>query len=146
MRLLLLCGLLINGLWLTSDAEAEPPLPDLSKPARIAEGVSGHVHPSICLTKNSNLLVIYSKSDNADNQLMLGRSSDGGRTWSKATTVPHVANITVHPGSLTTLQDGRILHVWGCFGPNRDRKLVHPAEAYPMSDWAKNEFLFSVPH
>ena len=38
---------------------------------------SGHVHPSICKTRDGTLVVVYKGA----NVLMVSRSSDGGETW-----------------------------------------------------------------
>jgi hypothetical protein len=80
------------------------------KHVRIASGVSGHIHPAICLTKSGSILVIFGQSDMRD--LRLSRSKDGGKTWSKPTPFPHIEKTKIYPGSLTTLKDGRIIHAW----------------------------------
>lgn len=80
------------------------------KPVRIGSGVSGHVHPAACVTKKGTVLVIYSKSDYKD--LRITRSEDGGNTWSGPAAVPPTKKLSIYPGSLTTLSDGRIVHAW----------------------------------
>jgi len=77
---------------------------------RIAGDVSGHIHPAACVTKSGVILVIYSKSDFKD--LRLSRSSDGGKTWSEPVAAPNTEKLSIYPGSLTTLGDGRIVHAW----------------------------------
>lgn len=37
----------------------------------------GHIHPSICRTKDGTLIVVYKGA----NVLMRARSTDGGKTW-----------------------------------------------------------------
>jgi len=77
---------------------------------RVASGVSGHVHPAICVTPAGTILVIFSQSEFKD--LRLTRSSDGGKTWSPPIPFPGTEQLTIYPGSLTVLKDGRIVHFW----------------------------------
>ncbi len=81
-----------------------------AKPVRIASGVSGHIHPAICLSKKGTIVVIFGQSDMRD--LRLATSTDGGKTWSKPAPFEHTAKLAIYPGSLTTLKDGRIVHAW----------------------------------
>lgn len=80
------------------------------QPIRIGSGVSGHIHPSACVTKSGTVIVSYCKSEAKD--LLISRSTDGGRTWSEPTESPVTEKIAMYPGSLTTLADGRIVHLW----------------------------------
>ena len=77
---------------------------------RITSGVSGHIHPSLCLTKKGTLVAIYGRVEYKD--LRVTRSTDGGKTWSEPAPFPPTKNINYYPGSLTTLKDGRLLHTW----------------------------------
>src|SRR5262245_42226714 len=92
------------------------PLSTTSLPAdeapyvRLASGVSGHVHPAACVTKKGTVLVIFGQQEYID--LRITRSSDGGRTWSEPAKYGPTQKANIYPGSLTTLADGRILHVW----------------------------------
>ncbi len=80
------------------------------KYVRLASGVSGHVHPAICVTKSGAVLVIFNQFEYKGLRQTL--SSDGGRTWSKPVPFTPAAQLITYPGSLTTLSDGRILHAW----------------------------------
>ena len=100
------CLALLPLLGLSPARAADAP----ARPPRIASGVSGHVHPAACVTKNGTILVIFSQSDFKD--LRLTRSADGGRTWSEPVPAPHTEKLSIYPGSLTTLRDGRVVHVW----------------------------------
>src|SRR5581483_11969244 len=91
-------------------AFAEQPPPDLPRPVRIADGVKGHIHPAICVARSGAIVVIFSKADFKD--LRVSRSTDGGKTWSEPAPFPHTKDMAIYPGSLTTLADGRIVHVW----------------------------------
>jgi hypothetical protein len=83
---------------------------DLPKPVRIASGVSGHIHPAACVSTKGTVVVIYCQSDYKDHRLT--RSTDGGLTWSKPEPFPPTVKLSIYPGSLTTLKDGRLVHAW----------------------------------
>ena len=88
-----------------SVAETNP-----SPPVRIETGVSGHIHPALCVTAKGTLVGVFCKSE--FKPYLLTRSTDGGRTWTKPTLFPPTAQTAVYPGSLTTLADGRLVHAW----------------------------------
>lgn len=102
--------LMLTGLTVQAVAQDKPqPVAD-AKGVRLASGVSGHIHPAACVAKSGAILVIYSQSNYRD--LRLSRSTDGGLTWSPPAPVPPTEKLSIYPGSLTTLADGRIVHVW----------------------------------
>jgi hypothetical protein len=82
----------------------------LPPPVRIDSGVSGHIHPALCITKKGTLVAMYCKSEYQP--YLITRSTDGGKTWSKPALFPHTVKTQVYPGSLTTLADGRLVHAW----------------------------------
>src|SRR5687767_14623531 len=86
------------------------------KPVRIASGVSGHIHPAVCVTKKGTVVVFYSQADYRD--LRQTTSSDGGKTWTKPAPFKHTEKQSFYPGSLTTLKDGRLLHAWNVWYPD----------------------------
>lgn len=79
---------------------------------------SGHVHPSICKTRDGTLVVVYKGA----NVLMVCRSSDSGETWSeprkietskfRPAEIRPVKKFEVYPGTADLLADGRILVTW----------------------------------
>jgi hypothetical protein len=77
---------------------------------RLDSGVSGHIHPALCLTRKGTLLVVYCHAEYKPYRIT--RSTDGGKSWSEPVLFPPTANMQVYPGSLTTLADGRIVHAW----------------------------------
>src|SRR5882724_6326661 len=77
---------------------------------RLDTGVSGHIHPALCVTKKGTLIAVYCHAEYKPHRVT--RSTDGGKTWSKPALFPHTVNTQVYPGSLTTLADGRIVHAW----------------------------------
>ncbi|MSU77498.1 MAG: exo-alpha-sialidase [Gemmataceae bacterium] len=83
---------------------------DSALPVRIETGVSGHIHPALCVSKKGTLVAVYCKSEYKP--YLVTRSTDAGKTWSKPTLFPHTVNTQVYPGSLTTLADGRLVHAW----------------------------------
>ena len=87
---------------------------------RIASEVSGHIHPAACVSRSGTVVVIYGKADMK--QLHVTRSTDGGRTWSKPVQEPRTEKLSIYPGSLTALKDGRILHVWNVWYMDENSK------------------------
>lgn len=84
--------------------------PELPAPVRLESGVSGHIHPALCITKKGTLVGVFCQREYAP--YLLTRSTDSGKTWSKPELFPHTVKTQVYPGSLTTLADGRIVHAW----------------------------------
>lgn len=87
---------------------------------RLASGVSGHVHPSACVTKKGTVLVIFGQREYVD--LRITRSSDGGKTFTEPAKYGPTQKVDIYPGSLTTLTDGRVLHVWNVWYPDKEAK------------------------
>lgn len=82
----------------------------LPAPVRIETGVSGHIHPALCISKKGTLVGVYCKKEFAP--YLITRSTDRGKTWSMPTLFPPTIKTAVYPGSLTTLADGRLVHAW----------------------------------
>jgi hypothetical protein len=89
---------------------AEPKIP--GEPIRVADVIGGHVHPSLCLTPKGDLLAAFITSGGGGKELLLCRSSDGGRTWTRPEVLSTIQGHSIYPGSLTVLSDGRILYNW----------------------------------
>ena len=78
----------------------------------------GHVHPSLCKTKDGTLVVVFK----GPNTLMRSRSTDGGKTWEKAEAIPtssqrpavirQTPRFEIYPGTADTLPDDRIVVTW----------------------------------
>lgn len=85
-------------------------LADPISAVRLETGVSGHIHPALCLSKKGTLVVVYCKSEYKP--YLLTRSTDFGKTWSAPELFPATRESQVYPGSLTALADGRIVHAW----------------------------------
>jgi hypothetical protein len=96
---------------------AEPA--ELPPPVRIESGVSGHIHPALCISKKGTLVAVFCKSEYKP--YLITRSTDGGQTWSKPEPFPHTTQTSVYPGSLSTLADGRLVHAWNVWFPADDK-------------------------
>ena len=119
-------GLLLIGCSALVQAAEITPL--ASEPlVRIGSGMSGHIHPSVCLTKQGTIVVIYGQSEYVD--LRITRSVDGGRTWSEPVKFGPALKEPFYPGSLTTLVDGRLVHFWNVW--YADDKISGGKSRYP---------------
>ncbi len=101
--------------------------PEVETPVRVADVVSGHIHPSLAVTRNGVLLAVYNKQGGGGKELLLCRSKDGGKTWTKPVPIPGIKQCSIYPGSLTTLSDGRIILAWACYRGSGDKlfRTVH---------------------
>ena len=89
-----------------------------SPPVLVGSSATGHVHPSICRTKDGTLIVVFKGA----NVLMQSRSTDGGETWEKpepiTTTgkrpdvIREVKTFEIYPGTADVLTDGQVLVTW----------------------------------
>jgi hypothetical protein len=79
-------------------------------PVRIGNPVGGHIHPAACITPKGTIVVTFGQVNHRD--LRITRSTDGGQTWTPPEPFGPTVKKTYYPGSLATLQDGRILHAW----------------------------------
>jgi hypothetical protein len=96
---------------------------DWPKPVRVGDvSPKTTVDPSACVTRSGAVLVVYNKAHISGRELLLSRSTDGGKTWSEAGAIPPTTNSRLTPGSLTTLRDGRILLTWTRTDRNADPK------------------------
>jgi hypothetical protein len=111
-----LAALLLLSLACSADAADDWP----PKPVRLAGKVSGHVHPAACVSKKGTVVVVFSQSDMKD--LRLTRSGDGGKTWSEPAAFATTAKLSIYPGSLTALPDGRIVHAWNVWYKDDNEK------------------------
>lgn len=98
----LLASILLSG----SVTRAETP----GNLVRLDTGVSGHIHPALCITPKGTLVAVYCLKEYQPYRIT--RSTDGGKTWTAPALFPPTATTQVYPGSLTTLADGRIVHAW----------------------------------
>jgi hypothetical protein len=101
----------------------------------------GHIHPSICKTRDGILVVVYK----GPNVLMRSRSTDGGRAWETPEPIPdsgrrpdairEVKKFEVYPGTADTLPDGRVLVTWNYIADDKARDGYYErALLYVVSD------------
>ncbi len=100
----------------------------------------GHIHPSICQTKDGTLVVVYK----GPQVLMCARSTDNGKTWETPTPIATSAKrpdvirevkiYEVYPGTADTLPDGRILVSWNYIANDKAKdKYYQRALLYSLS-------------
>ena len=108
--------------------------PTAEPPVRVADVIGGHVHPSLCKTPGGDLLAVYNENGGGGKELLVCRSSDGGKSWSKPAAVPTIKDCSIYPGSLTVLSDGRVLLNWSCYRAEGDRRWRTPHYAISKDD------------
>ncbi len=117
---------------------------------------SGHVHPSICRTKDGTLVVVYKGA----NVLMVARSTDNGATWEKpfpiATSakrpdvIREVKIFEVYPGTADTLPDDRIVVTWNYIADDKktdgyyERALLYTISADQGRTWTEQGLIGPV--
>jgi hypothetical protein len=116
--------------------------------------IGGHIHPSICRTKDGTLVVVY----RGTNVLMCSRSTDGGATWSKAEPIATSAKrpdsiramtaaFEVYPGTADVLPDGRILVTWNFIGDDKkkdnyyERALLYSLSSDNGATWSEQTLI-----
>jgi hypothetical protein len=126
---------LLAGLVPFVAAAAEP------APVRVAAGVSGHIHPAVCVTKQGTVVVVFGQSDMRD--LRVTRSTDGGKSWSEPTPFAPAVDQAIYPGSLTTLADGRLVHCWNRWreGRKEPRYVVYSISTDDGRTWGEEHGL-----
>lgn len=63
---------------------------ELPPPVRIDSGVSGHIHPALCITKKGTLVAVYCKSEYKP--YLITRSTDDGKTFKDVKPFPDVSS------------------------------------------------------
>lgn len=125
-------------------------------PVTLATGLSGHIHPSICRTKDGTLVVVYKGA----NVLMVTRSLDGGTTWEtpavittsakRPDVIREVKKFEVYPGTADVLPDDRILVTWNYIADDKaadgyyERALLYTISADQGRTWSEQRLIGPV--
>ena len=144
------CGLLLvfaHGARL--DAEEQPV-------SILAARIGGHIHPSICRTKDGTLVVVYKGA----NVLMRSRSTDGGQTWEtpeaiatsarRPDVIREVKTFEVYPGTADTLPDDRVLVTWNYIADDKakdgyyERALLYSLSSDQGRTWSEQALIGPV--
>ena len=124
------------------------------KPVSIlAAKIGGHIHPSICQTKNGTLVVVYKGA----NVLMCSRSTDKGITWSKPEpivtsakrpdVIREVKQFEVYPGTADVLPDDRIVVTWNYIADDKakdgyyERALLYTISNDQGQSWSEQKLI-----
>ncbi len=119
----LLC---VAGLLLALGGRVHAGAPALAVPTRVADVVGGHVHPSLGVAANGDVLAVFNREGTGGKELLLSRSTDGGRTWTRPAPVTGSTDRSIYPGSLTRLRDGRMVLQWSCYHDTAGRLWRQP--------------------
>lgn len=122
----------------------------------VTSGVSGHVHPSICRTKDGTLVVAY----RGTNVMMRSRSTDGGRTWEtpapitttakRPESIREVKIFEIYPGTIDTLPDDRLLLTWNYIADDKakdgyyERALLYSLSSDQGRTWSEQGLIGPV--
>ena len=144
-----LCSLL--GLLHVATVQAD------EKPVSIlAARIGGHIHPSICRTKDGTLVVVYKGA----NVLMCARSTNDGMTWmepepigtsaKRPDVIREVTKFEVYPGTADTLPDDRILVTWNYIADDKandgyyERALLYTISSDQGRTWSEQKLIGPV--
>jgi Neuraminidase (sialidase) len=119
----------------------------------LAARISGHIHPSVCRTKNGTLVVVYKGA----NILMCSRSTDDGKSWTQPKPIPdsdrrpdairEVKKFEVYPGTADVLPDDRILVTWNYIADDKandgyyERALLYTISSDQGKTWSKQALI-----
>ena len=153
---LLRVALIVGVCWLVFLAGSLEVKADERPVAILDARISGHIHPSICRTKDGTLVVVYK----GDNVLMRARSIDGGQTWEKPVAIEtsaqrpdvirKVKKFEVYPGTADTLPDGRVLVTWNYIADDKsndgyyERALLYSLSSDQGRTWSEQRLIGPV--
>jgi hypothetical protein len=126
------------------------------EPVLITAARGGHIHPSICRTKDGTLIVVYKGA----NVLMRSRSTDGGKTWEtpeaittsarRPDSIREVKIFEVYPGTADTLPDDRVLVSWNYIADDKakdgyyERALLYTLSSDQGRTWSEQGLIGPV--
>ena len=149
-RFLLIVGCLLANVIHVSGIQAA------DQPILIGKGVSGHVHPSICRTKDGTLIVVFKGA----NVLMRTRSADDGKSWEspevittsakRPDVIREVQTFEVYPGTADVLPDDRVLVTWNYIADDKakvgyyERALLYSISTDQGQTWSEQGLIGPV--
>lgn len=126
------------------------------QPVLITSAKGGHIHPSICRTKDGALIVVYK----GKNVLMCSRSTDGGKTWEqpeaiatsarRPDSIREVKIFEIYPGTADTLPDDRVLVTWNYIADDKakdgyyERALLYTLSSDQGRTWSEQGLIGPV--
>lgn len=118
--------------------------------------VGGHVHPSVCRTRDGTLVVVFKSGQ----VLVRVRSTDGGRTWEPPEPIATSARrpdalravkvFEVYPGTADVLPDDRVLVTWNYIADDKardgyyERALLYTVSADQGRTWSEQTLIGPV--
>lgn len=115
--------------------------------------ISGHIHPSICRTRDNTLVVVFKGRE----ELLCSRSTDSGQSWSKPVKIAATAKrpdvirkvkkFEVYPGTADTLPDGRVLVTWNYIADDKandgyyERALLYTISSDQGKTWSEQKLI-----
>lgn len=146
-------GVLAATCWLASLFQGACVRADEQPVSILSARIGGHIHPSICRTKNGTLVVVYK----GENVLMCARSSDDGESWStpelivtsakRPQVIREVQKFEVYPGTADTLPDDRILVTWNYIADDKandgyyERALLYTISSDQGRTWSDQQLI-----
>lgn len=122
----------------------------------LAAKIGGHIHPSICRTKDGTLVAVFKGSGG----LVCSRSTDGGASWTKPELIPttpkrpdvirEVKTFEVYPGTADTLPDDRVLVTWNYIADDKatdgyyERALLYTISSDQGRTWTEQALIGPV--
>jgi hypothetical protein len=126
------------------------------EPIVIGKSAKGHVHPSICRTKDGTLIVVFK----GNNVLLCTRSRDGGQTWTPAAEIAtsakrpevirEVKTFEVYPGTADVLPDDRVVVTWNYIADDKandgyyERALLYSISSDQGKTWSEQALIGPV--
>lgn len=142
--------------WLASIIQGAGLCADEQPVSILAARIGGHIHPSICRTKNGTLVAVYK----GENVLMRACSSDDGESWSnpepittsakRPEVIRKVQKFEVYPGTADTLPDDRILVTWNYIADDKandgyyERALLYTISSDQGQTWSDQQLIGPV--
>jgi Neuraminidase (sialidase) len=144
-----ICSAVVAALASTARADEQPV-------SILAAKIGGHIHPSICRTKEGTLVCVYK----GKNVLMCSRSTDAGATWTtpepiatsakRPEVIREVKIFEVYPGTADVLPDDRVVVTWNYIADDKktdgyyERALLYTLSSDQGKTWSEQGLIGPV--